>query len=289
MKNQTSKNVKSRGDKISESKRHSIEYVKNYIASMGCEYMGGFYKNNSSKISIKFSCGHINTIVFGSFQQGTRCGICISKINHEKQKKPIEDILLLIKENNLIFIEFPEEYKNQKSKITYKCFFGHITTRQLMVFYKSKRCKECAKIKMYQNRKGSNHPNWSGGTSELFDGIKKNLTEWKKDSIKNSSYKCIITNDRFDVVHHLYGFNMILREALDNLKINERKSLGEYSNKELEEINEETKKLHKKYPLGVCLRKDVHILFHKIYGSGNNTPEQFYEFQNKIATGEILI
>ena len=36
---------------------------------------------------------------------------------------------------------------------------------------------------------------------------------------------------------------------------------------------------HNKYPLGVCIRKDIHDLFHSIYGRYNNTQEQWERFK----------
>ena len=35
-----------------------------------------------------------------------------------------------------------------------------------------------------------------------------------------------------------------------------------------------------KYPLGVCVSKDYHKMFHSIYGNRVNTPEQWDEFLN---------
>ena len=36
--------------------------------------------------------------------------------------------------------------------------------------------------------------------------------------------------------------------------------------------------VHSKYPLGICVRKDIHIQFHQIYGSGYNTEQQWNQF-----------
>lgn len=38
-----------------------------------------------------------------------------------------------------------------------------------------------------------------------------------------------------------------------------------------------------KYPLGVCIRKDIHDLFHQLYGSGGNTEEQWESFIAKYS------
>ena len=45
-------------------------------------------------------------------------------------------------------------------------------------------------------------------------------------------------------------------------------------------INEQNK-----YPLGVCVSKDIHVLFHSLYGQYNNTPEQWYQFEKDYKNG----
>jgi len=55
--------------------------------------------------------------------------------------------------------------------------------------------------------------------------------------------------------------------------------LEEYEVFELNIINKEIVSLHEKYDLGVCLRLDVHKLFHKEYGKGKNTIQQWQEFE----------
>lgn len=58
------------------------------------------------------------------------------------------------------------------------------------------------------------------------------------------------------------------------------------SEEEREDLVKRFQKEIDRYPLGVCLRPDVHRLFHKIYGKKNNTPEQFYEFREDFKKGK---
>ena len=91
------------------------------------------------------------------------------------------------------------------------------------------------------------------------------------------------------MTNHLYPRNKILKEVFKNLGLKPKNLINEYSEEEIFLIINENKRLHKIYPLGVCLTKPVHKLFHKLYGSRDCTPEDFYEFQDKILNGEIQI
>lgn len=37
---------------------------------------------------------------------------------------------------------------------------------------------------------------------------------------------------------------------------------------------------------GVCVRKDIHELYHSLYGKGNNTPEQWNIFVKSLKDGK---
>jgi hypothetical protein len=116
------------------------------------------------------------------------------------------------------------------------------------------------------------------------------LIGWKKQSIENSRYKCVITGDIFDHIHHLYSFSSIVNDAFEELGLSTfQKQVSKYSSEELFSISDKIIEIHYRYPLGVCLRRDVHEKFHKIYGKSKNTPEQFYCFMMDIKNGKIKI
>jgi hypothetical protein len=115
------------------------------------------------------------------------------------------------------------------------------------------------------------------------------MKDWKKLSASKYNYKCVITNQKMECVHHLYSFTNIIKEAFALLNIEARQSMGEYTEEELSMIVEKTKEIQSKYPFGVPLTRRIHNLFHKTFGKQNNTPEQFEEFKLRIASGEIQI
>lgn len=102
--------------------------------------------------------------------------------------------------------------------------------------------------------------------------------DWKKESMKNCNYKCIITGNRFDDIHHIHGLNLILNETINDLNILIKETMNEYSDEELKSILTLFRLKQNKYPLGICLAKNVHSLFHNTYGYGNNTESQWVEF-----------
>lgn len=113
--------------------------------------------------------------------------------------------------------------------------------------------------------------------------IHRHNIEWKKDSAKNCNYKCVITGEEFDDIHHLYARNLIIRDVVnvhpEFAKINFNKTPEEERVRIFNIFLEE----QSKHPLGVCLKKEYHIMFHQRYGTGGNTPDQFYEFIKDVA------
>jgi hypothetical protein len=113
----------------------------------------------------------------------------------------------------------------------------------------------------------------------IDDFIRHRNYEWKKESMKNCNYKCVITGSTDFEVHHTYSFNLILKEAmLDDEWIN--KNFADYTIDELNYNLSIFLQYQSKYPLGVCLSIDMHRKFHSIYGNRINTPEQWKEFFN---------
>ena len=111
------------------------------------------------------------------------------------------------------------------------------------------------------------------------DFIRHRNYEWKKLSMQNCNYKCVITGDSDFEIHHTYSFNLILKEAMKDKRWIS-KDITEYTDDELETILSIFFEYQSKYPLGVCVSKDYHKMFHSIYGNRVNTPEQWDEFLN---------
>ena len=118
--------------------------------------------------------------------------------------------------------------------------------------------------------------------SHLSAYIRENNDEWKMDSIKNCNYKCAVTGGKFDDIHHIYGFNLIFSEMIENIPFELNRNFEDFTKEELNYILDEFKRIQSQRPFGVCLNKDVHMEFHKLYGYGNNTEEQWNEFLEKM-------
>jgi predicted nucleic acid-binding Zn ribbon protein len=250
-------------------KRLKYEDVKKYIeidSGSNCILLSKSYKNNSTPLKMQCERGHIFYQTLNDFQDGHWCKWCsFEDLGRISIKYSIEEIRnILMKEN---YILLSDVYTSIKEKLRMKCPKGHIFEMSFRDFNVcSHRCPQCYKEHFL-------------GISSMNQYLRAFLIDWRKKSMKECNYKCIITGDKFDVIHHLYSFNNILKEAFIQLKMPIKKKINEYSQEELQQIINVCVDLHEKYPLGVCLRKDVHILFHSIYGKHNNTPEQFEEFK----------
>ena len=112
----------------------------------------------------------------------------------------------------------------------------------------------------------------------IHDYLRANNIFWKQEAMKNSKYKCVLTNNRFDDIHHIHSFNLIVSEVIELLNIDLQKSMDDFSKDELKEILLTFRDIQSSYPVGVCLSKEIHKLFHDIYGYGNTTEKEWNEF-----------
>lgn len=128
------------------------------------------------------------------------------------------------------------------------------------------------KIGLYKFHKDYSH------YENLSKFLRGCISPWKKESMKSCNYACVLTGSKDFVIHHLYGFNSIIEETLleiENQNLLKGTDLNDYNKEELEKIRNLFYEIHSRYPLGVCVNKDLHSLFHRIYGSGHNTEDQW--------------
>jgi hypothetical protein len=258
-----------------------FEDVKSYIFKNNCILLSEEYINKKRKLIIQFECGDIKEMSFECFERGQRCSC--SSTNRFKstiERKTRDKIIKILSTSNITLISFENNICSWNGRLIYECEKGHIINQGIREFMRGKSCKQCSFEKSSVNQKRNKGNNWQGGKTNLRKYMKKKLIEWKKESMKNCNYKCIITGRRFNDIHHLYPFNLILDEALNSLEIDYKKIIGDYPEGQLKEIENKINYLHTLYPLGVCLTKEVHQNFHKIYGNKNFTIEDFYKFKN---------
>ena len=110
----------------------------------------------------------------------------------------------------------------------------------------------------------------------------------EKNSRKQANYTCQLTGRQGQLpVHHLKAFSTIVLDAhnLHNIQIKDQ--VKDYTQGELKLLKEYVESWHKDNSNAVVLSEDVHNLFHKLYGKGNNTPEQYIEFKERYLAGEF--
>lgn len=126
------------------------------------------------------------------------------------------------------------------------------------------------------------------GYTEMSKFLRGHLSDWKNESMENCNYQCIFTGSKDYEIHHIISFNVIFSETMDIIKSQKMMlsdNIEDYNKDELDYILSIFKNVHKKYPLGVCVRPDIHYLFHRIYGSGGNNLIQWDEFTKNYKNG----
>lgn len=209
--------------------------------------------------------GVISTLSINDVYNKTVTRKSFTEIQREFEKR---DCTLLTKEH---------EYKNKRTKLTFICNNHFDAGEQTTNWNSYSISSHCC---FHGGREESSRKQRSNFNREIYDLLRDNLDQWKKDSMESCDYKCVITGNRFDDIHHLYNFNKIVKETLITLGFNEDISLSLLTEKDISLIKGTSLELHYKYGLGVCLTKEIHKLFHLRYGNIDNNKSQFEEFKS---------
>lgn len=256
----------------------SIEDVKQIIKNNDCEYISGNYINNHSKLLLKCKCGNKFYKDFLHFQRGqNKCLECGRKsLVKSKTRYTIEDVQKAILKDNYILLD--NEYLSCSKPLKCKCKKGHIFNLYFSEYlYRNRGCPQCSILKHSKE----NHWNYKGGESEVLDFFRKNIKEWKIEVMKKYNNTCYLTNSKRDcVIHHLQGFNTIIKDSCDELNLPLYNKIKDYSIEDWEKLKEKVLSKHL-VENGILLQRKVHNKFHSLYGKGNNTKEQFNEFIRK--------
>lgn len=229
------------------------------------------YQGNYSKL--KFVCGchkdkGVQTTTYAIIQQGSRgCNYCSMDIISNKLRLNQEFVFLEFKKRGLEVIS-GQTYRHKDQHIKYIC----------------SKHPDVIQYSTYANLRRSNQPcNMCRNENYLTDvsrRLRSSIFKWRKDTEKSNNYKCIFTNSNIYDVHHIYPYNEIVRESLENLRIDYNAIDGV----DIENLKKEVVRLHDYYGLGVCIHPKIHILFHTIYGR-NSTVENFEEFKQNYING----
>lgn len=241
------------------------------------------YENVHANITAICPNGHEWTHLHSNFKKGERCKHCANNT-----KKTLEYARSIFIKNN--FTPTFTRYNNNKEPLTFICNehpeYGEQTCRLSNLEIGLANCEVC-----YRNKfKGENHPNWEGGITTIANLMRSAIyNSWVMPSLAKYNFKCALSGEKRNLeVHHISkNFNFILKESLNILGLNEKRILNELSIDEENKLKLMVVKLHNEYGLGIPLRKDIHRLFHHLYGKKENTQEQFEEFKVRYYNGEF--
>jgi hypothetical protein len=187
------------------------------------------------------------------YRKDTGCPQC--KINNARQRYMWTNEYFLEKLSEIRDdVEVLEEYKGSQKNIKCRCKkcqnIWFVAPCRLL---KNVKCFYCSYT---EDRSGENSYAWNPNLTEEDRIERRKLPLYQKfvnEVMERDNYTCQLTGDRksHHNVHHLNGWDNFADERFDKHN-------------------------------AITLSENIHKEFHKQYGYGNNTKEQFYEFVDML-------
>lgn len=206
-----------------------------------------FTSSKNSVINYKCKCGDIDSKRFYAYWETPSCRKCQKRKSYSQK-----DVESLFKKRGWILKDI---YENSKTPISFVCERGHNQTITLSNFLRGVGCKQC----VIENSRGENHYNWNPNKSKedrISDRKYNEYLNWRKSAFKRDNYTCQICGDSKGGnlnAHHKDSYNWCKKRRLDITN-------------------------------AVTLCEKHHKLFHKLYGYGDNTEQQYLQFEKDFKT-----
>lgn len=211
---------------------------------------------------------------------------------NDKRFKEVKDYIEGAEGNGCKLIS--TEYKNNKTPLDIQCACGKLFKKTFNKFQQGqKQCRECSYRIRGEKRKGENHPYYGQHhteeskkrMSELMSG--ENNPMYGKERLdmrgeNNPRYNPNLTEEEREGERNIEGYNDFIKNVYkrDNYTCQCCGEKGNGHNLNAHHINGYNwdKDNRTNIDNGICLCKDCHSKFHKIYGRGYNTLKQLEEF-----------
>lgn len=239
---------------FSKHNPYTIANIRKWIIDNDFEYKLLSEEFNGRAGKLTFYCEEHGEfqMSFANLLRGCKCAKCSNNV-----KYTLEEVKQLVHNVNPNLTILSKEYEGVFKPLNFKCNIdGYEWTSSLHNILKSKAnngCPECKKERF----RGSNNHNYNPNLTEEERRLKRtylgeNYTNWKVQVFERDNRTCDCCGYKGKEInaHHLDGYNWCKEKRVD-------------------------------VENGVTLCVECHNKFHKIYGKGYNTKEQYFEFKNE--------
>ena len=264
--------------------RIGIDEARRRVKSAGYKLLEDTYIDNETPMRMWCPKHGEFTSNIASITAGKRCWQCGRESATEKQRVPYEKIEKFFASCGLTLVK--QEYRAVYQPLHCICPIHGDVTITYHNLQNTKQCPECGKHIVHADKiRGENSSNWAGGITSLNMSLRYAIIGWSKEQYKRVGYRCEITGKRGKLnVHHMFPFSKIVKITMDELGLEIKQDLGDYSLDEWQSIVDKFKENNAKLARPIVMLDSIHYRFHQFCG-GNLKPtsyEQLEQFRKML-------
>ena len=249
--------------------------------------------SNNSHATVKYTCdccGVVTETTYHVYRKRVgidKCSSCSTNKVYQTQKHSFSEIIEAFINRGYTLLSKASDYKNSYSKLRYYCDIHGEQSINYSNFNKGQGCHGCAN----DNKRGPKSKQWNGGSTDISLYLRGLLSPWTLQQLQRANYMCELTGKQGQLnVHHMYSFKNIFEDTMNELQLNIRPTIGDYSEEELQLITVNFLKNNDLKANPIVLLESVHQEFHSFCGGNrvDTTMEQLSEFKEMLKGGGLV-